>query len=110
MLIIETKSTLYIPMGVKAENEIFQGFGKKELLQSLVGMLIVGVFSFLLFIITRSVPNTMISLLAGVSCSIVATIKDQYNMSIVTQIGHLISFFKGQKKYKYVYGNEWIEL
>ena len=30
---------LYIPTGVKAENELFNGFGKRELLQSTIGSL-----------------------------------------------------------------------
>lgn len=30
----EQKWELYIPSGVKAENELFNGFGRRELLQS----------------------------------------------------------------------------
>ncbi len=97
-------------MGIKTENEIFQGYGKKELLQSLVGMMIVGVFSFLMFIITKSVPNTMVSILTGIAASVMATVKDQYNMSVVSQVGNLVKYLKSQKVYKYLYGAEWGEL
>lgn len=34
--------SLYIPSGVKAENELFNGFGKRELLQSIAGSLFGG--------------------------------------------------------------------
>lgn len=34
---MQNETSLYIPMGVKAENELFNGFGKRELLQSATG-------------------------------------------------------------------------
>ena len=33
---------LYIPMGVKPETELFNGFGSKQLFQSVIGSLAVG--------------------------------------------------------------------
>lgn len=33
---------LYIPLGVKPEAELFTGFGKKQLFQSIVGSLVLG--------------------------------------------------------------------
>lgn len=33
---------LYIPLGVKPEAELFTGFGKKQLFQSIVGSLVMG--------------------------------------------------------------------
>lgn len=34
---MEHEISLYIPTGVKAQNELFNGFGRRELLQSAVG-------------------------------------------------------------------------
>lgn len=31
---------LYIPSGVKTDNELFNGFGKRELMQSVIGSLL----------------------------------------------------------------------
>lgn len=38
---------LYIPLGVKPEAELFTGFGKKQLFQSIVGSLVMGGISYL---------------------------------------------------------------
>ena len=100
-------NTLYIPMGVKTENEFFSGFGKKELLQAALGSLFGGVIALLVFIISGNVAYTMIAVLSGIAGSVMMTVKDQYNMSVVTQVANLIRFARSQKVYPYVYGKEW---
>ena len=40
---MEREISLYIPTGVKAQKELFHGFGKRELGQSAIGFLISGV-------------------------------------------------------------------
>ena len=100
-------NTLYIPMGVKTENEFFNGFGKKELLQAIVGTVFVIAVSLLIFLVSGNVAYTMIGVLAGIAGSVMMVTKDQYNMSVVTQVTNLIRFSKSQKVYPYVYGKEW---
>ena len=100
-------NTLYIPMGVKTENEFFSGFGKKELLQAAVGSLFGGVVALLIFLVSGNVAYTMIGVLSGIAGSVMMTVKDQYNMSVVTQVANLIRFSRSQKVYPYVYGKEW---
>jgi hypothetical protein len=100
-------NTLYIPMGVKTENEFFNGFGKKELLQAAVGSLFGGVIALLVFIVSGNVAYTMIAVLSGIAGSVMMTVKDQYNMSVVGQVANLIRFSRSQKVYPYVYGKEW---
>lgn len=39
---MEHDISLYIPTGIKAQNELFNGFGRRELLQSAVGSLLGG--------------------------------------------------------------------
>ena len=85
------ENKLYIPLGVKPEAEFFKGFGKKQMIQAAVGSLCCGA----------------ISALAGVAGSVMMTAKDQSNLSVVDQIGNMIRFGKGQKKYPYRYGKEW---
>ena len=46
----EQKWELYIPVGVKAENELFNGFGRRELLQSMAGSLLGAGIAFLLWL------------------------------------------------------------
>lgn len=101
------KNTLYIPMGIKTENEFFSGFGKKELLQALVGTVIgIGV-SALIYLASENIAYTMIGVLTGIAGSVMMTTKDQYNMSVVSQVSNLIRFSRSQKIYPYVYGKEW---
>lgn len=94
-------------MGVKPENEIFPGFGKKQLLQSIVGSTIVGVVSLFIWIISRNVSITMVLLLAGIFGSVMMTTKDQSNLSVVDQVVNIIKYMKSQKYYPYRYGDEW---
>jgi len=100
-------NTLYIPLGVKTENEFFSGFGKKELLQAAVGSLFGGVIAVVIFLVSGNIAFTMIGVLSGIACSVIMTTKDQYNMSVVSQVTNLISFSRNQKVYPYIYGKEW---
>ncbi len=104
---MDENNTLYIPMGVKTENEFFPGFSKKELLQAAIGTLFGGFISLIVFIISGNVAYTMISVLSGIAGSVMMVTKDQYNMSAVTQVADLIRFSRSQKVYPYRYGNEW---
>ena len=104
---INENNTLYIPISVKTENEFFSGFGKKELLQTVIGSIIgIGV-SLLIGLITGSIPYTMIGVLAGIAGSVMMTRKDLNNMSVVSQAVNMINFSKSQKYYPYIYGKEW---
>ena len=100
-------NTLYIPMGVKTENEFFPGFGKKEALQALVGALFGGVVALIVYLASGNVAYTMIAVLAGIAGSVMMTTKDQYNMSVVTQVANLVRFSRSQKVYPYACGKEW---
>jgi hypothetical protein len=104
---LNENNTLYIPLGVKTENEFFPGFGKKELLQAAVGMIFALVISLFIYLASGNVAYTMIGVLSGIAGSVMMVTKDQYNMSVVTQVANLIRFSRGQKVYPYVYGKEW---
>ena len=100
-------NTLYIPMGVKTENEFFSGFGKKEFFQSLIGAVFALVISLIIYLVSGNVAYTMIGVLAGIAGSVMMVTKDQYNMSVVNQVANLVRFSRSQKVYPYVYGKEW---
>ena len=100
-------NTLYIPMGVKTDNEFFNGFGKKEALQAAVGVVFALVVSLFICLASGNVAYTMIGVLSGIAGSVMMTVKDQYNMSVVTQVANLIRFSRSQKVYPYIYGKEW---
>ena len=92
---------LYIPLGVKPEAELFTGFGKKQLFQSMGGI------AALAWLFTGNVTTTVILALAGIFGSVMMTTKDQSNLSVVDQVQNLIRFLRGQKIYPYRYGDEW---
>lgn len=98
---------LYIPLGVKPEAELFTGFGKKQLFQSIVGSLVMGGIAALAWLFTGNVTTTVILALAGIFGSVMMTTKDQSNLSVVDQVHNLIRFLRGQKIYPYRYGDEW---
>lgn len=103
----EQSTALYIPMGVKAENELFNGFGKRELLQSLVGSLLGGGISVVIWLLSRNVVFTVVAILTGIFGSIMMCTKDQNNQSVVDQIGNIARFARNQQIYPYRYLDEW---
>lgn len=100
-------TSLYIPMGVKAENELFNGFGKRELWQSLVGSLLGGGISILIWLVSRNVAFTVVTVLTGIFGSVMLCTKDQNNQSVVDQIGNMVRFVQNQQIYPYRYLDEW---
>jgi uncharacterized membrane-anchored protein len=94
-------------MGVKTENEFFPGFGKKEFVQALVGTLFGGLAAVIVYFVSGNMAYTMIAVLTGIAGSVMMVTKDQYNMSVVTQVANLVRFSRSQKVYPYVYGKEW---
>ena len=99
--------TLYIPLGGKPDAELFTGFVKKQLFQSIVGSLVMGGIAALAWLFTGNVTTTVILALAGIFGSVMMTTKDQSNLSVVDQVQNLIRFLRGQKIYPYRYGDEW---
>lgn len=100
-------NTLYIPLGVKTDNEFFPGFGKKEAVQAAIGAVFAVIVSLLIYLASGNVAYTMIGVLSGIAGAVMMTTKDQYNMSVVTQVANLVRFSRSQKVYPYVYGKEW---
>ena len=94
---------LYIPQGLKLRAEIFNGFSKEELIKTIVVTLIAGVIDVLLFLITKNTVVTIVFMLVSVSGTVLMLTKDNFNISVVDQIGFLIKYQFRQKKYRYVY-------
>lgn len=106
----EQKWELYIPVGVKAENELFNGFGRRELLQSMAGSLLGAGIAFLLWLCTQNVAFTVVAVLTGIFGSVMMCTKDMNNQSVVDQIGNMIRFARNQQIYPYRALKEWGEV
>ena len=76
----EQKWELYIPSGVKAENELFNG---------------------------NNVAFTVVAVLTGIFGSVMMCTKDQNNQSVVDQVGNMIRFARSQQIYPYRALSEW---
>lgn len=101
-------NTLYIPMGVKPEPELFTGFGKRELLQSAAGSLGGGLLAVMIWLFSSgNVAFTVVAVLTGIFGSVMMCVKDQYNQSVVDQIGNLFRYMRDQQIYPYRYQDEW---
>ena len=94
---------LYIPSGVKSENELFNGFGKRELLQSMAGAL----FGFLAAGAVWLIFRNVVTILTGIFGSVMMCTKDQNNLSVADQIVNIIRFSRSQQIYPYRAMREW---
>ena len=103
------KETLYIPLGLKAESEIFSGFGKTELIQSLLVIAGAGVVALLLYVFLHSIEVTLIFLMVSVAAAFGVFVKDGTGNSMAIQLGNMVRFLQSQKKYRYIQMEEWGE-
>ena len=101
------KLVLYIPDGVKSEQEIFNGFGKREFLQSVVGFLFGCCIAVAVCIASGSVAATVVAVLSGIFGSFMMCTKDQNNMSVTDQVMDLVRFSRSQQIYPYRVMDEW---
>ena len=104
---MERETSPYIPTGVQAEKELFNGFGKRELLQSAAGSLSGGVVAVVLWLAAGNVALTVVTLLSGIFGSVLMCTRDQNNQSVVDQVGSLIRFHRSQQIYPYRMMDEW---
>lgn len=98
---------LYIPMGVKTEQELFNGFGKRELIQSVIGSLFFAVGAMFLWVVMKNVAFTVVMALSEIFGSVMMCTKDQNNQSVVDQVGNIIRFHNSQQIYPYRMLKEW---
>jgi hypothetical protein len=101
------KQTLYIPQGLKTRVEIFDGFGKEELVKTILVTLVAGGIDALLFLIFRNVVTSVVFMLIAISGGVMMLTKDKTNISVVDQVGFMVRFARSQKIYKYKYLEEW---
>jgi len=101
----ETK--LYIPSNVKTRSEIFEGYGKNEIMQTLLATIVIVIVAFLIYAFNKSVSFVVVFILVGIAGSIMCVTKDKYNQSIVDHVKNIIAFSRKQQDYEYKYMNEW---
>ena len=103
---MEENDKLYMPAGIKSKEEKFKGIGRDEL----IGIIKVGIIILILSIligIWKSPPWGLLLFLVGIACDISIFVKNDNNINQVIWIKTIIKFNKSQKKYDYIYQDEW---
>ena len=103
----EKKEYLYIPLGLKNRVEIFEGFGKEELVQAFLFNIIAGVVDIILYLVFRNIASAFLFMMISIATSVMALTKDKSNTSILDQVRYMVQFKKGQKYYPYRALDEW---
>ena len=101
------KNALYIPQGLKTRVEIFDGYGKEELMKTLLVTTLVGVVDVFYYLIFRNTVVSVLMILVAIAGSVMMLTKDHTNISVVDQVGFMVRFARSQKIYPYKYLDEW---
>ena len=101
------KNALYIPQGLKTRVEIFDGYGKEELMKTLLVTTFVGVIDVFYYLIFRNTVVSVVMILVAIAGSVMMLTKDHTNISVVDQVGFMVRFARSQKIYPYKYLDEW---
>lgn len=104
---MEDSNLLYIPLGLKENNELWDGFGKEEAVKALIFNIFTGIIDALIYFKTRNLIFCIVFILVSVGGSIMMLTKDTTNLSVVGQIRNMLRFAKSQKYYPYKYRDEW---
>ena len=104
---MEDSILLYIPLGLKENNELWDGFGKEEAVKALIFNIFTGIIDALIYFSTRNLIFCIVFILVSVGGSIMMLTKDTTNLSVVGQIRNMLRFAKSQKYYPYKYRDEW---
>jgi hypothetical protein len=99
----QQKNKLYIPYNLKLEREYFSGFGGKELRESAIGAVIGIIIAAFVYLFTGALPLLMLIVIIGIFASGMITVKDQNNISVLTQLRNIINFSKKQQSFKYIF-------
>ena len=108
---MENTKKLYIPRGLKLRSEIFNGFGKEELIKSIISSIVFGIIDITIYLITKNTVISVVFILTTISGTILMLTKDHNNISVVDQVRFLLEYALKQKNYMYKYeiGNEKID-
>lgn len=102
---MEKNDDLYIPVNIRRRKEIVDGYGYKELTQTVVTSVIGLVIGVLVFIISDQIAYlVMVPIIFGV-IAVAIFRKNKFNQNMVSKIRMLIDYMNSQKKYYYKYHN-----
>ncbi|MCL2050842.1 MAG: hypothetical protein FWG91_03785 [Lachnospiraceae bacterium] len=99
---------LYIPANARPQAEIFKGFGKNELMKSVIGMAGGMAAAVILYLFTGEIAWSILATVAVAIVSVTMCSKiDNIGQSVVDIFLDQARFNKSQKIYPYRYLDEW---
>lgn len=98
---------LYTPTYVKAQQEYFPGFGKKELKYTAVMSIFVVLLAIILWIIKKDIAVVILTIMIGVIGSIIVNTKNEAELSMVYFVGLFFRYMREQQLFLYEYKDEW---
>lgn len=101
------KDKLHTPTYVKAEQEYFPGYGKKEFHRSLLMGILVIIFLIIIWLLLRDAAVVVLAGMIGITGIIIINTKNEANLSIVTYVCLLFRYLKEQQTYMYRYQDKW---
>ena len=104
----DLQKELYMPSGLKMKKEYFPGYGKNELIPTIVSGFIFLIIDSLLFLFgIRDILMLFLIPTVGVPVVVMLQVKGELNLSPVDIIKLEIQFRRSQKYYPYIVKNEW---
>lgn len=102
------RNTLYFPHGLRLQKEYMPGYGKIELIKTLVATAILSVFNIAYLIISSNMAVCALILLVTISACGMIFIKDtSTNLSAYDMLRINNRFSKAQRHYPYRQCDEW---
>lgn len=104
----EYKKELYNPPGIKLRKEYFPGFGKEELVPTVISAFVFLIIDAVLWMMGNHNMVILVFIpLIGVTTVAFVQIKGELNLSMVDIIKLELEFVKSQKIFPYIAKNEW---
>jgi len=94
---------LYIPYGIVSDTELFNGYTTTQLKKSIKWFLFTALLTAIIYIVTKGIELTVLTLIIGCFASIMINIKYNNNYSIEEYVSLLIRYKKAQQQFRYIY-------
>lgn len=101
------KEKLYMPTGITRQKEYAKGFSKTELVKTLKVSVVFVILAVLVYVISGSLWWSMVVPMSGIPITVMMLTKADSNISPADYIAFMLRFTKEQKRYDYVYRDEW---
>lgn len=103
----EKENVLYIPVQVTAEQQIFTGFGKSQLIYTSIGLVIGCIMGIIAYLSCDEFMVFALFMFGIPAIVFVCVVKDGHNESFIDKLKYIYMYYKSQKKYVYQYLNIW---